>query len=88
LLLDELGRRKMTNVLVEGGAQLLRTLFDARLVDEVHVFIAPRTIGGDTLPSPVGGSSAEEIAAALLVVNPEISTLEGDTYLHGRITQA
>ena len=36
-LLDELGRRKMTNVLVEGGSQLLRTLFDAQLIDEVQV---------------------------------------------------
>jgi diaminohydroxyphosphoribosylaminopyrimidine deaminase / 5-amino-6-(5-phosphoribosylamino)uracil reductase len=83
-LLDELGRRKMTNVLVEGGSQLLRTLFDAQLIDEVHVFISPRTVGGDAAPGPVGGS-ASGIAAALHVAKPEISNLEGDVYLHGRI---
>ena len=65
-----------------------KTVFDARLVDEVHVFIAPRTIGGETLPSPIGGSSAEEIAAALHIAEPEIATFEGDTYLRGRITRA
>ncbi len=42
-LLKELGRRRMTNVLVEGGGTLLGALFDARLVDEIHVFVAPRS---------------------------------------------
>jgi diaminohydroxyphosphoribosylaminopyrimidine deaminase / 5-amino-6-(5-phosphoribosylamino)uracil reductase len=85
-LLDELGRRKMTNVLVEGGAQLLRTVFDARLVDEVHLFIAPRTIGGETLTGPIGGN-ATEIAASLHFAKPAITSLDGDTYLRGPIVQ-
>lgn len=86
-LLDELGRQKMTNVLVEGGAQLLRTLFDAELVDEVHVFIAPRAIGDETLPSPVGGTNADEIVAALGLTNPMVTDLDGDAYAHGRIEE-
>jgi diaminohydroxyphosphoribosylaminopyrimidine deaminase/5-amino-6-(5-phosphoribosylamino)uracil reductase len=83
-LLNELGRRKMTNVMVEGGSQLLRTLVDAHLPDEVHVFIAPRAIGKNALPSPVGGGSASEIAAKLGVVNPLVIELDGDVYLRGR----
>ncbi len=54
-LLDELGRRRMTNILVEGGGKLLGALFDRRAVDEVHVFIAPKFAGGEAAPSPVGG---------------------------------
>jgi diaminohydroxyphosphoribosylaminopyrimidine deaminase / 5-amino-6-(5-phosphoribosylamino)uracil reductase len=84
-LLDELGRRKMTNVLVEGGSRLLRTVFDAQLVDEVHVFIAPRSIGGEALPSPVCGKSAEEIAGTLRLVHPVVTDLEGGAYVRGRI---
>jgi diaminohydroxyphosphoribosylaminopyrimidine deaminase/5-amino-6-(5-phosphoribosylamino)uracil reductase len=84
-LLDELGRRKMTNVLVEGGSQLLRTLLDSRLVDEVHVFIAPRTIGGEALLSPVGGKNADEIAAALRLADPVVTAFDGDYYFRGRI---
>ena len=38
---DELGRRRLTNVLVEGGSRLLGSLLDSREIDEVHVFIAP-----------------------------------------------
>jgi len=43
---SELGGRQMTNLLVEGGATVLGTLCFARWVDEVHVFIAPKVIGG------------------------------------------
>jgi len=86
-MLDELGRRKMTNVLVEGGAQLLRTVFEARLVDEVHVFIAPRTIGGETLQSPIGGKNSEEIVEALRLTNSAVASLNGDALLRGRIAE-
>jgi len=56
-LLTELGRRRLTNLLVEGGAAVLATLFDRGLVDEVHAFTAARLIGGGhgtlpTLPDP------------------------------------
>ncbi|MBM4021342.1 MAG: bifunctional diaminohydroxyphosphoribosylaminopyrimidine deaminase/5-amino-6-(5-phosphoribosylamino)uracil reductase RibD [Planctomycetes bacterium] len=56
-LLRELGRRRLTNLLVEGGAHVLSTLFARGLVDEIHAFTAARLIGGDegtlpTLPDP------------------------------------
>src|SRR3954466_3973295 len=58
-LLDELGRGRMTNVLVEGGGQLLGTMFDMGVVDEVHVFIAPKLAGGTAAAGPVGGVGVE-----------------------------
>ena len=46
-LLEELGRRGMTNVLVEGGGRVLGSFLDAGQVDAVEVFIAPILEGGD-----------------------------------------
>ena len=43
-------------VLVEGGSQLLGTMFDMRVVDEVHVFIAPKLAGGATAPLGVAAA--------------------------------
>ena len=63
-LLSELGKRRMTNVVVEGGSRLLGCLFDSQLVDEVHVFIAPKLAGGEASPGPVAGLGVEKIAAA------------------------
>jgi diaminohydroxyphosphoribosylaminopyrimidine deaminase/5-amino-6-(5-phosphoribosylamino)uracil reductase len=54
-ILQELGRRKLTHVLIEGGSDVLGSAFDARLIDEVHVFVAPTIIGGRGATSPIGG---------------------------------
>ncbi len=51
-LLAELGRRRLSNLLVEGGAAVLACCFDRGLVDEVHAFTAATILGepGDSLP--------------------------------------
>ena len=46
-VVDELGRRGMTNVFVEGGGRVLGSFLDAGQVDAVEVFIAPSIEGGD-----------------------------------------
>ena len=45
-LLDELGRRKVTSLLVEGGAAVHGAFFDAGLPDEALAFLAPLIVGG------------------------------------------
>jgi len=84
-LLDELGRRRMTNVLVEGGSNLLGSLFDARQIDEVHAFIAPKMFGGVRARSPIRGAGVEQVTEALALVNPRWEMLGGDLYVSGRI---
>ena len=71
-LLDELGQRQMTNVLVEGGSQLLGSLLDAGQIDEVHVFVAPKLVGGPAAitPSPIAGKGIEQMADALALDSP------------------
>jgi diaminohydroxyphosphoribosylaminopyrimidine deaminase / 5-amino-6-(5-phosphoribosylamino)uracil reductase len=84
-LLTELGRRRMTNVLVEGGSHLLGALFDMRAIDEVHVFIAPQFAGGAAALSPIGGVGIERMADALRLADIAIEELDGDVYVHGRV---
>lgn len=54
-LLQILAQRELTNVLVEGGSQLLGLLLDMRQIDEVHAFIAPKLVGGRDAASPLAG---------------------------------
>ncbi len=84
-LWQEFGQRRFTNVLVEGGAKLFGALFDARLIDEVHCFIAPKLIGGAQAPSPIAGLGLENMALAASLDPPHIELLAGDIYLHGRV---
>jgi diaminohydroxyphosphoribosylaminopyrimidine deaminase/5-amino-6-(5-phosphoribosylamino)uracil reductase len=84
-LLDELGRRRMTNLLVEGGSAVLGAFLDARAIDEVHVFISPRLAGGADAKTPIGGHGIDSIADALCLANCALKMLDGDVYLQGRL---
>jgi diaminohydroxyphosphoribosylaminopyrimidine deaminase/5-amino-6-(5-phosphoribosylamino)uracil reductase len=86
-LLDELGRRRMTSILVEGGGELLGALYDADLIDEVHVFIAAKLIGGDKAPSPLAGVGAQKIADAAQLESIELRQVGEDVYLQARIAR-
>lgn len=82
-LLDELGRRRLTNVLVEGGSELLGSFLDADAMDEAHVFLAPRLVGGSAAKGPVAGIGRERIAEALTFARGETESIDGDLYWHG-----
>jgi diaminohydroxyphosphoribosylaminopyrimidine deaminase/5-amino-6-(5-phosphoribosylamino)uracil reductase len=83
-LLAELGRRRMTNLLVEGGGTLLGRMFDQRKLDEIHVFIAPLLVGGASAPVALAGMGVERIAEALRLAAPRIRQLDDDIYLQAR----
>jgi diaminohydroxyphosphoribosylaminopyrimidine deaminase/5-amino-6-(5-phosphoribosylamino)uracil reductase len=84
-LLEELGRRRMTNVLVEGGARLLGSLWDARAIDELHVFIAPKILGGESAPSPLAGIGCELMAQAGALEDIAFARCGDDVYIRGRV---
>ncbi len=84
-LFDTLGSRRMTNVMVEGGGEVLGSLLDAGLADELHVFIAPKVIGGAGAPGPVAGRGAEQLTDALQLASLDVQQLDSDVYLRGRI---
>lgn len=86
-LLSALGQRQLTNILVEGGAELLGQLFDADQIDEVHAFIAPKIIGGQSAPSPLGGEGIDLMARAKSLVTPTIAQLGPDVHIHGRLAR-
>jgi diaminohydroxyphosphoribosylaminopyrimidine deaminase/5-amino-6-(5-phosphoribosylamino)uracil reductase len=82
-LLAELGRRRLTNVLVEGGAEVLGSFVDANLVDEFQVYVAPRVIGGPG--SAVAGVGAAKVAEALRLVDFKAERIGEDVLLTGRV---
>ena len=83
-LLAELGRRRLTNVLVEGGGRLLGSLLDARQIDEVHVFIAPKLVGGAAAATAIAGEGIAAVSAALRLESPEVRQVGDDTYITAR----
>jgi diaminohydroxyphosphoribosylaminopyrimidine deaminase/5-amino-6-(5-phosphoribosylamino)uracil reductase len=80
-VLADLGRRRMTNVLVEGGAGVLGAFLDAGYGDEFHVFVAPKVVGGGL--SPVGGRGVKLMSEALRLREFTATPSGEDVYLHG-----
>ena len=83
-LLAELGRRRMTNVLVEGGGRLFGSLLDLRAIDEVYAFVAPKLVGGHDAPTAMAGQGTATIREAIELLDLRIEEIDGDVCLHGR----
>ncbi|MDA7950352.1 MAG: bifunctional diaminohydroxyphosphoribosylaminopyrimidine deaminase/5-amino-6-(5-phosphoribosylamino)uracil reductase RibD [Pirellulaceae bacterium] len=86
-LLKELARKKMTNLLVEGGGQLLGNLFDLGQVDEVHVFVGPKIFGSSLAPSPVAGIGVEKVMDTPQCYRGKSRLLGEDIYYRALINQ-
>jgi diaminohydroxyphosphoribosylaminopyrimidine deaminase/5-amino-6-(5-phosphoribosylamino)uracil reductase len=83
MLLTELGSRDMTNLLIEGGSQVLGAFADIGAIDEVHAFIAPKLAGGGAAISPIGGEGLADMNSALPLADVKINILDGDVHVHG-----
>lgn len=83
-VLQHCGRLRMTNLLVEGGGALLGSLFEAGLIDEYHVFIAAKVIGGEQAPSPLGGTGMRRIRDCPELVNVNHQRVGEDIFIRAR----
>ncbi len=68
-VLKDLGRRKVTCVLIEGGGDVLGQALDARLIDKVHFYVGPILTGGPVVACAGRGVSATHNAAHLARVS-------------------
>jgi diaminohydroxyphosphoribosylaminopyrimidine deaminase / 5-amino-6-(5-phosphoribosylamino)uracil reductase len=71
-VLDELRKRDLQSLLVEGGTSIAGAFVDARLVDKVSLMIASLMIGGNYAPNAIGGNGAYNLTQALKLENIEI----------------
>ncbi len=84
-LLEVLGQRQITSVMVEGGGLLLGSLFDAGLVDKVVAFFAPMVIGGSQAILAVSGEGAEKVADAPRLDHVSVERLGDDVMISGYV---
>jgi diaminohydroxyphosphoribosylaminopyrimidine deaminase/5-amino-6-(5-phosphoribosylamino)uracil reductase len=84
-LLDHLGERELTSLLVEGGGTVLASFFARRLVDKLLAFVAPLIIGGLDAPTPVGGTGVSRLADALRLERVRVERVGEDVLIAGHV---
>ena len=82
-VLEELGRREITSVFLEGGAQVAGAFLDAGLINKITFFLAPVLIGGEQARNAIGGAGAERLANALQLDEIEIARHDSDIEITG-----
>jgi diaminohydroxyphosphoribosylaminopyrimidine deaminase/5-amino-6-(5-phosphoribosylamino)uracil reductase len=86
-LLEYLGRRGMTHLLVEGGGRALGSFLDEGQVDAVDVFIAPIVEGGDHGQTAARGKGFERMRDAWRLQELDLTQVGGDIRIRGSIPQ-
>ncbi|MDO4178683.1 MAG: bifunctional diaminohydroxyphosphoribosylaminopyrimidine deaminase/5-amino-6-(5-phosphoribosylamino)uracil reductase RibD [Phascolarctobacterium sp.] len=84
-IIEELNKRQITSVLVEGGSEIHGAFRDEELVDRVYAFIAPKICGGRHALSPVAGSGIDEMQDAWNLEEIEIEKFGQDILITGLV---
>ena len=82
-VLEDLGKRSLQSLVVEGGPSLAGLLFEAGLVNKVTFFVAPMIVGGQDAPSAIAGSGVEKIGDAAQLERLEIRQHDRDVEITG-----
>lgn len=82
-VLEELGRREVTALLLEGGGTLNASALQAGMVDKFVFFLAPLIVGGRDAPGAFGGIGCETLDGALRLADLRIEKVGADLMVTG-----
>ena len=86
-LMEELGKRGIVSVMIEGGSEINASAFQEGIVDKLILFYAPLLIGGKEAPSIVGGSGIEYLPQAIRLKDVRIERLGDDLLIEAYIQE-
>jgi diaminohydroxyphosphoribosylaminopyrimidine deaminase/5-amino-6-(5-phosphoribosylamino)uracil reductase len=85
--LDELSRREIQDLLVEGGPTLAGALFDAGEIDEIKLFVAPLVVGAAGARAVLEGEGSRRIADALRPLATSYEPIGEDLLITSRLRE-
>jgi diaminohydroxyphosphoribosylaminopyrimidine deaminase/5-amino-6-(5-phosphoribosylamino)uracil reductase len=84
-MLDTLGAQNIQSLMIEGGQKLLGAFMDSQCINESWAFFAPKFIGGDTAPGPIGGTGVDNVENAATLTNVVHEQLGSDWLIRGDV---
>jgi len=83
-VLNDLGKREITSVLIEGGGDVLGQALEARLIDRVQIYLGAALTGGPAIAFPGRGAPTSEAGMRLQKVRYE--KIGNDIFVTGEAT--
>ncbi len=77
-ILQQLGEKDVTSVFVEGGAKINDAFLRAGAVQQVINYVAPKLIGGQQSPTPIGGEGIAKLSESMQLTITEVTQLGED----------
>ncbi len=84
-LMRELGARGIDSILLEGGGELNWAALQSGIVNEAHIYIAPKLLGGAAAKTPVAGSGVDLPDHGFFLKNRTLETVGEDICITGEI---
>ena len=82
-LMQELGRRGVTRLLLEGGAEINAAMLKDKLVQQVRLYMAPSLLGGRNAKGVIGGKSPARLKQALKLNRVRTRLVGSDVVVEG-----
>jgi len=84
-LFKELAQKGMINILVEGGAAVIGSALKEKLVDKMHIYVAPKILGDQDAQSCVKGLAISRVERAIRLSNVRTTPIGEDVFLEGHV---
>ena len=84
-LMEELGKREISNLLIEGGGEINESALRSGIVDKVYFFISPKIIGGKDARTPVEGEGIKSLQEAILLKEIRYQRIGEDFLMEGYV---
>lgn len=83
--LRQLARMGVNRLLIEGGSELAASALQAGVVNRLHLYIAPRLLGGTDAKGVIGGPSPHSLARAHSVSHLSTKKIGSDLLIEGTL---
>ena len=82
-LFKQLAKKKIMSILIEGGATVIGQALKEKLIDKMHVYIAPKIIGSQDALHSIVGLNIKDINKAVTLKNITSKFIGDDIFVEG-----
>jgi diaminohydroxyphosphoribosylaminopyrimidine deaminase/5-amino-6-(5-phosphoribosylamino)uracil reductase len=85
VLLKELAKKEISNILIEGGSELVGSALRDNLVDKMHIYVAPKIMGDQKALSSVTIGAVRDLNKLVTLNRIEVKSLNEDLFISGYV---